>query len=100
MRVVPKLVGQLGQPQNLHPRFKSGRRLQPSLTLANPRVSYGWRAKLRAKVVHRSSEGAKVDLPPNLEARVNVDRLACDERRHSVSGGQPNDDENRVVLFA
>jgi hypothetical protein len=33
------------------------RRLQPSLTPALPaRVSFGWQANLRAKVVHRSAK--------------------------------------------
>ena len=40
--------------QNLHPRFKSGRRLQPSLALANAGASFGWQAT--RKVVHRSAE--------------------------------------------
>jgi hypothetical protein len=39
--------------------------LRPSET----RAGYGWRAILRAKVVHRSCEAAKVDLKPSFGPR-------------------------------
>ena len=44
--------------QNLHPRFKSGRRLHPSLTLA---IERELRVASHAKGVHRSGAAAKVD---------------------------------------